>query len=215
MRVFVITIVLLIILIVYLIYLLYSKFKNDTINNVLVTQKLEEVDDLNNAKEIEHTDNIILTLQQNKKIFKIEIELYDDELPITCKNFRHIAFHGIKNKTYKNTNFYKIIGKNSIEGGDILNNDGTGGISLYGKYFIDESFKYKHSTPGVISMVNDGSNKNNSKFIITTKCCPELDGKQVVFGRVTSGMYHLFKLVKVDTNDDNEPIDKIEIIDVT
>ena len=68
MRVFVITIVLLIILIVYLIYLLYSKFKNDTINNVLVTQKLEEVDDLNNAKEIEHTDNIILTLQQNKKI---------------------------------------------------------------------------------------------------------------------------------------------------
>ena len=214
MKLFIITIVIQIILILYLVYLLYSKFKNDTINHVVVGQKLAEIDNLNYSENIPDTNTIVLTLKQNEQTFKIELELYDDELPITCKNFRHIAFSGVKKKTYMNTKFYNIVDKKSIEGGDIFNNDGTGGVSLYGKYFIDESFKYKHSVPGVISMVNDGSNKNNSKFIITTKCCPELDGKQVVFGRVVSGMCHLFKLVKSDTHENGAPIDDIEIIDI-
>lgn len=212
MKIFILIIIILIILIFYLIYLLYSKFKNDTINNVSVTQKLEELDNFNNQGN-QTKDNIFLTLKQNDNIFKIELELYDDYLPITCKNFRHIAFNGIKKKTYKNTKFYKVF-NDFIEGGDILNNDGTGEISLYGKYFIDESFKYKHSEPGVLSMVNNKTNSNNSKFIITTKCCPELDGKQVVFGRVVSGLYHLFNLAKSAVNEKYEPLNDIEIIDI-
>ena len=215
MKLFIITIIIVIILILYLIYLLYYKFTNDTINTIDVQQKLEEVDKIRDVSPIVSKNNITLTIKQGEKNFQIKIELFDDKLPITCKNFRHIAFNGIKNKTYKNTKFYKIIDKNRIEGGDILNNDGTGIISLYGKYFIDESFKYKHHCPGLLSMVSDGPNKNTSKFMITTKCCPDLDGKQVVFGRVICGMCHLFELTDGDIDNNGSPLSDIEIVNIT
>ena len=212
MKFFIITIIVLIVLILYLIYLLYYKFTNDTINSIDVTKKLNEINKITNHKSL--NNNIKLTIKYKDTTFTIELELFDDVLPITCKNFRHIASSGIKNKTYKNSKFYKIIDANRIEGGDILNNDGTGIVYLYGKYFIDESFKYNHNVPGLLSMVSDGPNKNSSKFIITTKCCPCLDGKQVVFGRVVSGLYHLFDLVKNNVSESGIPINDIEIIDV-
>lgn len=213
MNIFIVIIVVLFTLILYLVYLLYSRFKNDTINDKAIGKKLEEIEILN-APETKLTKNIQLTIKQNNEIFKIELELYDKELPITCKNFRNIAFNGLKNKTYKNTKFYKIYPKKYIIGGDILNNDGSGEISLYGKNFIDESFKYTHDYPGVLSMINNGPNTNNSKFMITTQCCPELNGKHVVFGKVVRGLYNIFKLSNSKTNN-NIPLNDIEIINVS
>lgn len=64
--------------------------------------------------------------------------------------------------------------------------------------FADEGLKYspssdldrtappKHTFAGVLSMSNMGSNTNASKFFITLRPCPELDGKHTVFGRVLS-----------------------------
>ena len=37
-------------------------------------------------------------------------------------------------------------------------------------------------------MFNQGTNKNTSIFMITSRAAPELDGKQVVFGKVIEGM---------------------------
>ena len=213
MNIFIVIIAVLFTLILYLIYLLYSRFKNDTINDESVGGKLEEIEMLNLNKKILNK-NIIMTLKQNNDLFKIELELYDKSLPITCKNFRNIAFKGLKNKTYKNTKFYKIYPEKYIIGGDILNNNGSGEISLYGKNFIDESFKYNHDHAGVLSMINNGPNTNNCKFMITTQCCPELNGKHVVFGKVVSGLYNIFKLSKSKTLN-NIPIDDIEIIDIS
>jgi cyclophilin family peptidyl-prolyl cis-trans isomerase len=49
-----------------------------------------------------------------------------------------------------------------LQGGDIVNDDGTGGESVYGATFEDESFLYKHGEKYMVGMANLGERDTNS-----------------------------------------------------
>ena len=144
----------------------------------------------------------------------IKIRLYDDIVPLTCKNFRHIALKGINNRTYNGNIFHRIIPGFMIQGGDIVNHDGTGSISIYGDRFEDENFIKKHNKPGLLSMANSGPNTNGSQFFITTYPANHLDNKHVVFGEVIEGYENVTKIENLPTDSSDRPYQEVQILSI-
>ncbi|XP_023248303.1 peptidyl-prolyl cis-trans isomerase, rhodopsin-specific isozyme [Copidosoma floridanum] len=144
---------------------------------------------------------------------RIVLGLFGNDAPKTVNNFFTIATTGIGGKSYAGSKFHRVIKKFMIQGGDIVNGNGTGSTSIYGQYFDDENFKINHVGPGFLSMANAGKNTNGCQFFITTIATPWLDGQHTVFGMVVDGLDVVFKIERSKTDVDDIPVQPIYIIE--
>ena len=126
--------------------------------------------------------------EDEKEKGRIVFEVFSKQVPKTAENFRAICTgeHGAP-KHYKNIIFHRIIKGFMAQGGDTTNQNGTGGVSIYGEKFADEQIWFPHTHKGVLSMANAGADTNGSQFFICFGPTPHLNGKHTIYGRVIKG----------------------------
>lgn len=145
------------------------------------------------------TDTAFLDISVNGQAAgRIELGLFGLRAPLTVANFIGLCTQKF-GYGYPGSKFHRIIDQFMIQGGDFTNGDGTGGHSIYGNKFDDEypGLTLAFSQPGLLAMANSGPNTNGGQFFITTVATPWLDGKHVIFGRVTAGLELVDTLQKI------------------
>lgn len=154
----------------------------------------------------------------------IEIELYQDLMPITVGNFTKLIGEGY----YDGTKFHRVIENFMIQGGDV--NSKGDDTSTYGTggpgYTIQDEFVANPlltNTRGSIAMANTGQpNSGGSQFFINTVDNVFLDfdkdpvtSRHPVFGRIVTGMDVVDGIATTETGARDLPIEAVVVESVT
>ena len=134
---------------------------------------------------------------------EIKLELDADIAPITVTNFIKL----VNEKFYDGLTFHRVIDGFMIQGGD-PDGDGTGGSkeTIKGEFSSNGVTNNLSHERGVISMARSNDmDSASSQFFIMHEDNINLDGKYAAFGKVTSGIEVVDKVVDAvsEYGDDN------------
>ena len=145
---------------------------------------------------------------------KILFKLLPDLAPETVRNFEKLAKSGF----YNGTLFHRVIPGFMIQGGDpnTKNSDksswGTGGPG----YMVKAEFNSRSHLRGVISMARSTDpNSAGSQFFIVTADSTFLNGQYTAFGEVTEGMDVADKIVNLQRDNNDCPLEEAKMIQVS
>lgn len=143
----------------------------------------------------------------------IVFKLLPDLAPETVRNFEKLAKDGF----YNGTLFHRVIPGFMIQGGDpntkngSKNTWGTGGPG----YTIKAEFSSRSHHRGIVSMARaQDPNSAGSQFFIVTTDSTFLDRQYTVFGEVTEGMDVADKIVKLQKDGNDCPLQEAKMIHV-
>jgi len=171
-----------------------------------------QASDVTTDKEDTSVDKEIAVIETNHG--SIEIEFYREDAPKTVENFVELAKRGY----YDGVTFHRVINGFMIQGGDPTGT-GSGGESIYGKRFDDETDAnsplyqtgYKR---GVVAMANAGPNTNGSQFFIMHKDY-NLPPNYTIFGHVVNGIETVDAIAGVATGRGDRPKEDVVMKKVT
>ncbi|WP_430833556.1 peptidylprolyl isomerase [Erysipelothrix rhusiopathiae] len=168
------------------------------------TKKQPKPDPSSEVQDFSKDTNPIVTIEMEDGGI-IKLELYPDIAPNTVNNFIKL----VEDSFYDGLLFHRVIPGFMIQGGD-PKGTGTGGsgYTIKGEFSqnnFDNPISHKR---GIISMARSkGNDTAGSQFFIVTTDAPHLDGSYAAFGNVVEGMDTVDRIVSVDTNQDNRPVD--------
>lgn len=167
--------------------------------------------------DMSNRKNPVAVLETNQGT--IEIELYENLMPITAGNFAKLIEEGF----YDGVKFHRVIEGFMIQGGDPLTKTdqvlryGTGGP---GYAIPDEHIEHELLTNvrGTISMANSGPDSGGSQFFINLVDNqnldfnrPPLQSKHPVFGRVIEGMDVVDRIGRTEVSQNALPLEDVVI----
>lgn len=147
----------------------------------------------------------------------IKVELYPENAPNTVRNFVSLVQSGY----YDGLIFHRVIPKFMIQGGDPQGTGMGGPGYLIAGEFSENGFnnEVKHGR-GVISMARsaDPDSAGSQFFIViedSVNNSASLDDKYAAFGKVTEGIETVDKIVAVETDKNDKPLEDQKMKKVT
>jgi peptidylprolyl isomerase len=110
----------------------------------------------------------------------VTMELYKDAAPFTVMSFLKLA---TQRSYYRGLTFHRVVPNFVVQGGD-PRGDGWGGPG----YSIRSEFSPLTYETGTLGIASAGKDTEGSQFFVTQSPQPHLDGRYTIFGKVTSGM---------------------------
>lgn len=144
----------------------------------------------------------------------LDVELWAKQAPKATRNFMQLCMEGY----YNGKIFHRIVKDFLVQGGDPTGT-GTGGESIYGEPFKDEFHsRLRFSHRGIVACASFEKNMNGSQFFITLTETPELNKKNIIFGKVTGDtIFNLQRFNNFEVGENDRPlkppvIERVEIL---